>query len=161
MSTDPDRIRILCVDDHPVVREGIAGLVTVQPDMVLVAEAANGREAIYRSVSAFAPICVPTRCPWGEKAFTRYLGPDRRRWADHDATALVEAGRHTGSILIDQGLADKFLAEQLHPQALEAACSNTGQPLTLRRHERYDHSYYIISTFIEDHIAHHAEARCS
>jgi S-formylglutathione hydrolase len=113
---------------------------------------------VIRSVSAFSPICVPTRAPWGEKAFERYLGPDRRRWADHDATALIEAGRRAGPILVDQGLADKFLPEQLHPDALEAACASAGQPLTLRRHAGYDHGYYFIATFVGDHLSHHAQA---
>lgn len=113
---------------------------------------------IYRSASAFAPICAPTRSPWGEKAFGRYLGPDRRGWAEQDATALIEAGRRTGPILVDQGLADKFLAEQLHPEMLEAACSSAGQALTLRRHAGYDHGYYFVATFVGDHIAHHAQA---
>ncbi len=115
---------------------------------------------IFHSVSALAPICAPTRCPWGEKALARYVGPDREQWAEHDATALIESGRRTGHILIDQGLADKFLAGQLHPELLEIACSRAGQPLTLRRHKGYDHGYYFISTFIEDHISHHAKALC-
>ena len=115
---------------------------------------------IYSSVSAFAPICAPAGSPWGEKAFARYLGADRQSWAAHDATSLIEAGRRTGPILIDQGLKDQFLADQLHPEALEAACSKAGQPLTLRRHSRYDHGYYFISTFIEDHLSHHAQALC-
>jgi S-formylglutathione hydrolase len=113
----------------------------------------------YRSVSAFAPIAAPSRCPWGEKAFAGYLGPDRSAWAHYDASALMARSRapFPGGILIDQGLADKFLAEQLHPEAFEQACEQAGQPLQLRRHEGYDHGYYFISTFIEDHIRFHAE----
>ena len=115
--------------------------------------------AIFRSVSAFAPIAAPSHCPWGEKAFSAYLGADRRRWADYDATALI-AGLRTpfpGGILIDQGEADKFLAEQLHPERFEAACAQAQQPLTLRRQAGYDHGYYFIETFIEDHLRfHHA-----
>lgn len=113
----------------------------------------------YRSVSAFAPIAAPTQCPWGHKAFTGYLGEDRTRWAQHDASALMSgqpSAPFPGGILIDQGLDDKFLAEQLHPEAFEAACAKVGQPLTLRRHAGYDHGYYFISTFVEDHIRHHA-----
>ncbi|TXI00764.1 MULTISPECIES: S-formylglutathione hydrolase [unclassified Cupriavidus] len=113
----------------------------------------------YRSVSAFAPIAAPTQCPWGHKAFAGYLGEDRARWAQHDASALMSAQASAPfphGILIDQGLDDKFLAEQLHPEAFEAACAKVGQPLTLRRHAGYDHGYYFISTFIEDHIRHHA-----
>ena len=113
---------------------------------------------LYQSVSAFAPIAAPSQCPWGVKAFTGYLGVDRKRWAEHDATELVKAGARTPHILIDQGMADKFLADQLHPHLFEEACRQAGQPLTLRRQEGYDHSYYFISSFIEDHLAHHAKA---
>jgi S-formylglutathione hydrolase len=114
---------------------------------------------IYRSVSAFAPIAAPSRCPWGEKAFTGYLGEDRAAWKAYDSSELVASASHkfAGGILIDQGLSDQFLAEQLHPDVFEAACHAAGQPLTLRRHEGYDHGYYFISTFIEDHLAHHAK----
>jgi S-formylglutathione hydrolase len=113
---------------------------------------------IYRSVSAFAPIAAPMRCPWGEKAFSGYLGDDREAWRQYDASELVAsaARKFAKGILIDQGLADQFLATQLNPGAFEAACKAAGQPLTLRRHEGYDHGYYFISTFIEDHIEHHA-----
>jgi S-formylglutathione hydrolase len=110
----------------------------------------------FKSVSALAPICAPTQCPWGHKAFTGYLGADASTWAAHDATELVQAGRKVPDILIDQGLGDKFLAEQLHPHLFEAACKAGGQPLTLRRHEGYDHGYYFLSTVMGDHIAHHA-----
>ncbi len=110
----------------------------------------------YRTVSAFAPICAPTQCPWGEKAFTGYLGEDRSTWPEHDATALIRAGHRTSRMLVDQGGDDQFLAEQLHPHLLEQACAETGQPLELRRHPGYDHSYYFIQTFIGDHLEHHA-----
>ncbi len=116
---------------------------------------------VFRSVSAFAPICAPSQCPWGQKAFTGYLGAETSVWQAHDATALMAskaAAPFPGGILIDQGLADKFLAEQLHPHLLEAACAQIGQPLTLRRHAGYDHGYYFVSTFMADHIAHHAAA---
>jgi S-formylglutathione hydrolase len=116
---------------------------------------------IFKSLSAFAPICAPSQCPWGRKAFTGYLGADESQWAEHDATALMNAfpaAPWPGGILIDQGLADKFLAEQLHPHLFEAACQAKGQPLTLRMHEGYDHGYYFISTFMADHLAHHAKA---
>ncbi|MBU2134804.1 MAG: prolyl oligopeptidase family serine peptidase, partial [Alphaproteobacteria bacterium] len=114
----------------------------------------------FRSVSAFAPICSPTRCPWGEKAFTAYLGEDRAAWADHDAARLIEAGAAKGrfdDILVDQGLADNFLSEQLKPELLEAACAAAGQKLTLRRQAGYDHSYFFMASFIADHVAFHAE----
>jgi S-formylglutathione hydrolase len=110
----------------------------------------------YRSVSAFAPICAPSQCPWGHKAFGGYLGDDRSAWAQYDATALVRARPHPGRILIDQGLADKFLADQLHPEAFEAACAASGQSLTMRRHAGYDHGYFFIASFVEDHLRHHA-----
>ena len=114
---------------------------------------------IYRSVSAFAPIAAPTRCPWGEKAFSGYLGADREVWKQYDASELVGKAtrKFAEGILVDQGLADAFLAQQLNPDVFEAACKAAGQPLTLRRHEGYDHGYFFISTFIEDHIAHHAK----
>ncbi len=115
----------------------------------------------FASVSAFAPICAPTRCPWGHKAFTGYLGADTASWAAHDASALMAAQKtapYPGGILVDQGLADKFLAEQLHPEAFEAACAQVGQPLTLRRHAGYDHGYYFIASVIDDHLRHHAAA---
>ena len=114
--------------------------------------------ALYRSCSAFAPIAAPTQCPWGVKAFSGYLGEDRSAWAAHDATALVQGGARAPELLIDQGLADKFLAEQLHPHLFEAACEAAGQPLTLRRHAGYDHGYYFVASFIEDHLRHHHRA---
>ncbi|MGQ0599378.1 S-formylglutathione hydrolase [Aquabacterium sp.] len=116
---------------------------------------------LYRSVSAFAPIAAPSQCPWGQKAFTGYLGPDRGPWAAHDACALMgeyPMPPYPDGILIDQGLADKFLPTQLHPDKFEAACAQIGQPLTLRRHEGYDHGYYFIQSFVADHLAHHAQA---
>jgi S-formylglutathione hydrolase len=113
---------------------------------------------LFSSVSAFAPIAAPSRCPWGKKAFGGYLGPDEAAWRAHDATELMkDAGRAVfpQGILIDQGLADKFLAEQLYPEAFEDACRASGQPLTLRRHAGYDHGYYFISTFVDDHLRFH------
>lgn len=112
----------------------------------------------YRSVSAFAPIAAPTRCPWGEKAFTGYLGTDRAAWRDYDATELVRRQALPYPILIDQGLGDKFLAEQLHPELFAEACRQSGQALTLRHHADYDHGYYFIQSFVADHLQHHAAA---
>ncbi|HWK74356.1 MAG TPA: S-formylglutathione hydrolase [Povalibacter sp.] len=112
----------------------------------------------YRSVSAFAPIAAPMQCPWGTKAFSGYLGQDRTRWQQYDASELVAAQRYAHPILIDQGTADKFLSEQLKPELFEAACRQSGTQLRLRRQEGYDHGYYFISTFIADHLRHHAEA---
>ncbi len=114
---------------------------------------------LFQSLSAFAPICAPTLCLWGEKAFSGYLGDDRESWLRHDASALMrtcERAPFPGGILVDQGLADKFLATQLHPHELEKACAQVGQPLTLRRHLGYDHSYYFVASFIDDHLRHHA-----
>jgi S-formylglutathione hydrolase len=110
----------------------------------------------YRSVSAFSPVAAPMQCPWGVKAFSGYLGDDRTQWTGHDATELVKAGARTPPLLIDQGLADKFLDDQLKPDLFEAACLAAGQPLTLRRHAGYDHGYYFIASFIADHLTHHA-----
>ena len=113
----------------------------------------------FASVSAIAPIAAPSRCPWGVKAFTGYLGEDRDAWPAHDASALIQAQKrapYPHGILVDQGLADKFLVEQLYPEALESACASIGQPLTLRRHEGYDHGYFFIATVIDDHLVHHA-----
>jgi S-formylglutathione hydrolase len=112
---------------------------------------------LFRSVSAFAPIAAPSRCPWGEKAFGGYLGADRASWRNYDASELVANGpvRFPQGILIDQGLADKFLPDQLNPDVFEAACAAAGQPLTLRRHAGYDHGYYFISSFVEDHLRLH------
>lgn len=113
----------------------------------------------FRSLSALAPICAPTRCPWGRKALGGYLGTDEAHWAAHDASALMAqqaSPPYPGGILVDQGLADKFLAEQLHPEAFEAACAAAGQPLTLRRHAGYDHGYYFIASVVDDHLRHHA-----
>ena len=115
---------------------------------------------LFKSLSAFAPICAPRQCSWGQKAFTGYLGSDQNEWLQHDATALMAARKsapYPDGILIDQGLADKFLEVQLHPHLFEAACQAAGQPLTLRRHAGYDHGYYFISTFISDHLDHHAQ----
>lgn len=116
------------------------------------------RPDLFRSVSAFSPICSPTRCPWGEKAFGAYLGADRDAWRAHDAALLMHAGnaKPFDDILVDQGLADQFLESQLKPELLEEAARTSGQKLTLRQHEGYDHSYFFIASFVADHIAFHA-----
>jgi S-formylglutathione hydrolase len=112
----------------------------------------------YRSVSAFAPICAPMKCPWGEKAFSAYLGADPKDWVDYDTCELVETSEWRRPILVDQGLADTFLAAQLMPQRLEDACERVGLPLELHLRGGYDHSYYFIASFVEEHVAHHARA---
>ena len=114
---------------------------------------------LYRSISAFAPICAPSLCPWGQKAFSNYLGDDRSRWDAYDASVIAANlldGAARSPLLVDQGMADQFLEEQLFPESLEAACRQSGLGLDLRFHEGYDHSYYFISSFMEDHLRHHA-----
>ena len=112
----------------------------------------------YRSVSAFSPIAAPSQVPWGEKAFSAYLGDDRATWREWDATALIASARERLPLLIDQGDTDEFLATQLRPDLLQAACDATGHPLQLRMRAGYDHSYYFVASFIDEHIAWHAAA---
>jgi S-formylglutathione hydrolase len=113
---------------------------------------------VYRSVSAFSPIASPMRCPWGEKALSGYLGPDRAAWREYDATALIaDRGWKGPPILVDQGTADGFLKEQLKPELLEEACGKAGVALDLRMRDGYDHSYFFIATFIEEHLRRHAQ----
>lgn len=116
-------------------------------------------KGLFRSVSAFSPICAPTQCPWGQKAFSAYLGKDQSSWLSHDAAALMEAYPDAASlppILIDQGTADQFLHDQLKPSTFEAACAKAGAELTLRLQDGYDHSYFFIQSFIDGHLDHHA-----
>jgi len=110
----------------------------------------------FKSVSAFAPICAPVQCPWGQKAFSHYLGADQAVWQDHDASVLVESkGALFKDILIDQGMDDQFY-DQLNPDIFQRVCQTVGQPLTLRKHAGYDHGYYFIQSFVEDHLQFHA-----
>ncbi|MGH7072229.1 MAG: S-formylglutathione hydrolase [Acetobacteraceae bacterium] len=134
-------------------RQGIMGHSMGGHGAITIALRNPGR---FASVSAFAPISSPMRCPWGEKALSGYLGPDRTNWRTCDSCALIEDGARIGGLLVDQGTADGFLAEQLHPEFLEAACKSAGIPLTLRRQDGYDHSYFFIATFIADHLHYHA-----
>ena len=114
---------------------------------------------LYASVSALAPIVAPSEVPWGHKAFAGYLGDDRDAWRAHDACARIAAGgRLPGEVLVDQGLDDKFLARELQPERLERACAEAGQPVTVRRHAGYDHSYFFVMSFVEDHLRLHARA---
>jgi S-formylglutathione hydrolase len=110
----------------------------------------------YRSVSALAPIVAPSTVPWGQKAFSRYLGDHQQAWQAHDACALVRRRTFAGTILIDQGTDDRFLDLQLRPQLFEAACADAGQSLKLNRRQGYDHSYWFIASFIDSHLRHHA-----
>jgi len=109
----------------------------------------------YRSVSAFAPIVAPSQVPWGEKALGGYLGPDRAAWRRHDSVALIDKGARLAEILVDQGASDGFLERELRPELLETACASAGIPLTLRMQEGYDHSYYFVATFMDDHLRWH------
>ena len=155
-----DELLPLVAQHHPVDarRTGLFGHSMGGHGALTLALRHPGR---FGSLSAFAPIAAPMQCPWGHKAFSAYLGDDRSAWAAHDATELMRSRLqppYPGGILIDQGLDDRFLAEQLHPHLFEAACAAVGQPLTLRRHAGYDHGYYFIATFVADHLAHHAGA---
>jgi S-formylglutathione hydrolase len=134
-------------------RQGITGQSVGGHGALTIALRDPGR---FKAVSAFAPIASPMNCPWGEKALSNYIGPDRAAWRDYDACALIESGARLPDLLVDQGTADSFLESQLKPQLLEAACVKAGQPLTLRMQEGYDHSYFFIATFIEDHLRWHA-----
>ena len=111
----------------------------------------------YTSVSAFSPISNPLNCPWGEKAFSAYLGKDRATWREYDASELMRAATQFVPALVDQGASDDFLTEQLKPEALQSAANASGYPLALNLHEGYDHSYYFISSFIEGHLRFHDE----
>lgn len=134
---DPDSIAIT---GHSMGGHGALTLGLKRPDL-------------FKAISAFAPIASPMNCPWGEKALSAYIGEDRDAWRAYDACALIEDGKRAESgLLVDQGLADGFLEEQLKPELLEAACKAAGQPLTLHRQPGYDHSYFFIASFIEDHL---------
>ena len=138
---DPERVGIF---GHSMGGHGALTIALRNPD-------------VYRSVSAFAPIASPMRCPWGEKALSGYLGDDHARWRDYDATALIEdRGWRGPRIVVDQGTRDPFLESQLKPGLLEDACARAGVALDLRRRDGYDHSYYFIATFVEDHLRFHA-----
>jgi S-formylglutathione hydrolase len=135
-------------------RQGITGHSMGGHGALTIALRNPGR---FKAVSAFAPIASPLNCPWGAKALSNYIGPDRSAWRDYDACALIEGGARLPDLLVDQGTADSFLETQLKPQLLEGACARAGQPLTLRMQEGYDHSYFFIATFIEDHLRWHAQ----
>jgi len=112
----------------------------------------------YRSVSAFAPIANPSECPWGQKAFSGYLGGDPKTWEEWDATLLIPGASERLPLLVDQGTADDFLESQLNPEALVDACEKVHHHINLRTHRGYDHSYFFIASFIDDHLEHHAQA---
>jgi S-formylglutathione hydrolase len=136
-----------------LTRQGITGHSMGGHGALTIALRNAGR---FRSVSAFSPIVSPLHCPWGEKALTGYLGSDRADWRAYDACALIDDGARIPDILVDQGDADQFLADQLKPELLADACHRAGIDLTLRMQPGYDHSYYFISTFMADHVAWHA-----
>ncbi|MDZ4374259.1 MAG: S-formylglutathione hydrolase [Phenylobacterium sp.] len=137
-----------------MARQGLTGHSMGGHGALTLALKSPGR---WKSVSAFAPIASPMRCPWGEKALGGYLGPDRDAWRRYDATALLDDGARLDELLVDQGEADNFLEGQLKPELLEAACLKAGVNLTLRRQPGYDHSYYFIASFMEDHLRWHAQ----
>jgi S-formylglutathione hydrolase len=138
---DMDRVAIM---GHSMGGHGALTLALKNPDA-------------YKSVSAFAPIVSPMNCPWGEKALTGYLGEDRTSWRAYDTCALLEDGARLPEFLVDQGMADTFLVNQLKPELLEAACAKASQPLILRRQDGYDHSYYFMATFMRDHLVWHKQ----
>ena len=148
-------LQALVSDNFPIdcARQGITGH-SMGGHGALTIGLKNPR--LYRSISAFAPISSPTQCPWGQKALSGYLGDDGSAWTQYDAVELIRNGRRSGEILVDQGEADNFLQEQLKPELLSSVCVETEQPLQLRMQPSYDHSYYFIASFIEDHIAFHA-----
>nr|WP_298410720.1 S-formylglutathione hydrolase [uncultured Halomonas sp.] len=135
-------------------RESISGHSMGGHGALIMALRQPGR---YASVSAFSPVVNPSEVPWGQKAFSNYLGDDRGKWTQYDACELVAKGASRQPLFIDQGEDDNFLEEQLKPEHLEAACEKRDHPLTLRRQPGYDHSYYFIATFIEEHLRYHAK----
>ena len=151
-----DELPALVAEQFPVDmdRQGITGHSMGGHGALTVALRHPGR---FRSVSAFAPIVAPSQVPWGDKALSNYLGPDRSTWRAHDAVALIEDGARLDELLVDIGDADPFLERELKPELLERACADAGIRLTLRRQSGYDHSYYFISTFMADHVGWHAE----
>lgn len=155
-----DELPALIADRFPVdvARSGVFGHSMGGHGALTLALRHPGR---YRSLSALAPIASPSLVAWGEKAFSHYLGDDRKEWSRHDACELLRAGaRFDGEILVDQGDADEFLHEQLRPALLEAACRDSSQPLTLRMQRGYDHGYWFVQSFIEAHLRHHAAHLC-
>jgi S-formylglutathione hydrolase len=151
-----DELPALVAQHFPIdaARQGIMGHSMGGHGALTISLRNPGR---YKSTSAFAPIVSPLNCPWGHKALGGYLGEDRATWAEYDACALIDNGARLPDLLVDQGEGDNFLTEQLKPELLQAACDTAGQPLTLRMQPGYDHSYYLISTFMADHLRWHAE----
>jgi S-formylglutathione hydrolase len=137
-----------------VARQSIMGHSMGGHGAIVIALRNQGR---YTSVSAFSPICSPMNCPWGQKALNGYLGSNTENWRRYDACALLEDGARLTELLVDQGTADQFLETQLKPELLKITCARAGVTLTLRMREGYDHSYFFISTFIEDHLRWHAQ----
>ncbi|MCM0033366.1 S-formylglutathione hydrolase [Sandarakinorhabdus limnophila] len=157
------RMRTWLIDELPgligaqfpadMARQGITGHSMGGHGALTLALKHPGR---FKSVSAFAPIVAPTQVPWGRKALPAYLGDDPAAWAAHDACALIDGGARLAELLVDQGEADAFLAEQLQPERLEVACARASIPLTLRRHAGYDHGYWFVQSFVADHLRWHA-----
>jgi S-formylglutathione hydrolase len=152
------------VDELPTLLAGIEGLDLNR--LSISGHSMGGHGAIslalkypgrYQSASAFSPICAPTSCPWGKKAFSAYLGTDETLWKQHDSCELIRGGAPQIPLLVDQGAADPFLEEQLQTQLLVAACEEVSFPLSYREHAQYDHSYFFIASFIDDHLRFHAK----
>ncbi len=154
-----DELPALIGDQFPadMARQGITGhSMGGHGALTIALRASLGTPGRFRSVSAFAPIVAPTQVPWGEKALGGYLGDDRAAWRAHDAVALIEDGARVPELLVDQGMADQFLVEQLRPHLLAEACEAAGIKADIRLHEGYDHSYFFISSFMADHVGWHA-----
>ncbi|MGE5063163.1 MAG: alpha/beta hydrolase-fold protein, partial [Myxococcales bacterium] len=151
-----EELPALVASEFPVDmdRQGITGHSMGGHGALTVALSFSNR---FRSVSAFAPIVAPSQVPWGQKALSGYLGDNRATWRAHDAVALIEDGASVDEILVDVGTGDPFIEKELRPELLEQACAAAGIPLTLRRQQGYDHSYYFISTFMAEHLRWHAE----
>jgi S-formylglutathione hydrolase len=141
-----------------MARQGITGhSMGGHGALTIALRSSLGKPGRFRSVSAFAPIVAPSEVPWGEKALGGYLGEDRASWREYDAVALIEDGARLPELLVDQGMADQFLVEQLRPHRLAEACEAAAIPAEIRLHEGYDHSYFFISTFMAEHVAWHGE----
>ena len=151
-----EELPALVAEHFPVdmERQGITGHSMGGHGALTVALRNPGR---FRSVSAFAPIVAPSQVPWGDKALSNYLGPDRTAWLAHDSVALIQTGSRVQELLVDVGESDPFLERELKPELLEQTCREAGIPLTLRIQPGYDHSYYFISTFMADHVRWHAQ----
>lgn len=162
--SDHYRMEEFIVDELPTLLEEVEGLDLDRVSISGHSMGGHGAMSLalkypgrYRSVSAFSPICAPASCPWGKKAFSAYLGENIEQWKHYDSCELIRAGASHVPLLVDQGGADQFLGEQLKPELLQAACELRAFPITYREHQGFDHSYFFIATFMEDHLRFHAK----